>query len=411
MRTRLCMRKLTDDPGNLLAPVFPAYRQTLIEGRYVPDIQGRYFAAVFHFGDWLRSSGIGMRLVRHEHVCDFLQNHLPTCTSKRHTHSDPKHYRSALQLLERVMQAHGFAVPKPTTAIDAELQAFDIKMKQVWGYADSTRSARCRTIKRFLSKCFNSQRIDLANISSDDLERFILGDGNRGSSSARWISGSIRCYLRYRQLLGDDVSHLMRAMPTLARANPPALPEVLTDAEVAALLNAFRGDFPRRRRAFAIARCLIDLGLRSSEVAGLTLDDIDWDLGTIRVASRKGRRADVMPLLAPTGEAIANYVQKERPSTTCRNIFVRTSAPVGQPVGRRAVQATMLAAYDRLGWDRSRVHVLRHTLATRLLSAGTPMPIIADVMRHRSLSTTVIYTRLDTAWLSEVSLAWPGDIQ
>ncbi len=93
----------------------------------------------------------------------------------------------------------------------------------------------------------NSQNIALDNISPDDFERFILGDGNRGSSSARWISGSIRCYLRYRQLLGDDVSHLMRAMLTLARANPPALPEVLTDAEVAALLNVFRGDFPRRR--------------------------------------------------------------------------------------------------------------------------------------------------------------------
>lgn len=49
MRTRLCMRKLTDDPGNLLAPVFPAYRQTLIEGRYVPNIQGRYFACRFPF--------------------------------------------------------------------------------------------------------------------------------------------------------------------------------------------------------------------------------------------------------------------------------------------------------------------------------------------------------------------------
>ena len=99
MRTRLCMRKLTDDPGNLLAPVFPAYRQTLIEGRYVPDIQGRYFAAVFHFGDWLRSSGICMQDVRHEHVCDFLGNHLPACTSTRHTRGDPKKYRSALQLL------------------------------------------------------------------------------------------------------------------------------------------------------------------------------------------------------------------------------------------------------------------------------------------------------------------------
>ncbi|WP_215905427.1 hypothetical protein, partial [Cypionkella psychrotolerans] len=100
MRTRPCARKLTDDPDNLLAPVFPAYRQTLIEGRYVTAIQGRYFAAVFHFGDWLRSSGICIQDVRHEHVCDFLDNHLPACTSKRHTRGDPKKYRSALQLLE-----------------------------------------------------------------------------------------------------------------------------------------------------------------------------------------------------------------------------------------------------------------------------------------------------------------------
>ncbi len=411
MRTRPCMRKLTDDPDNLLAPVFPAYRQTLIEGRYVPAIQGRYLAAVFHFGDWLRSSEICTQDVRHEHVCDFLDNHLPTCTSKRHTRSDPKKYRSALQLLERVMQAQGFAIPKPTTAIDVELQAFDDSMKQVWGYADSTRAARCMAIRRFLDEQFSSQCIDLTKISPDDIKSYLVGDGSRSSGSARWIAGSIRCFLRYRQFLGNDVSHLMRTMPTLARAKPPALPEVFNDAEVTALLNAFSGDFPRRRRAFAIARCLIDLGLRSSEVAGLTLDDIDWDLGTIRVNNRKGRRADVMPLLASTGEAIADYIQKERPQTTCRNIFVRTSAPVGQPVGRRAVQATMLAAYGRLGWDCSRVHVLRHTLATRLLSAGTSMPIIADVMRHRDLSTTVIYTRLDTAWLSEVSMPWPGDIQ
>ncbi|MDD7973682.1 tyrosine-type recombinase/integrase [Roseinatronobacter alkalisoli] len=411
MRTRLCKRKLTDDPDNLLAPVFPAYREILTEGQYVVDIQGRYFAAIFHFGDWLRFSNICIQDVRHEHICDFLHNHLPACTSKRHTRSDPKKYRSALLLLEKVMLARGFAVPKPTTAIDAELLAFDVRMKQVWGYADSTRAARCLIIKRFLNERFSGQDIDLTMISSDDIKSFIVGGGNRGSGSARWVSGTIRCFLRYRQLLGDDVSHLMRAIPTLARAKPPALPEAFNDAEVTALLNSFSDDFPRRRRAFAIARCLIDLGLRSSEVAGLTLDDIDWERGTIRVHNRKGRRADVMPLLVTTGEAITDYIQKERPPTNCRNIFVRASAPVGQAVGRRAVQATMLAAYRRLGWNRSRVHVLRHTLATRLLSAGTPMPTIADVMRHRSLSTTVIYTRLDTAWLSEVSMPWPEDIQ
>jgi integrase len=212
-------------------------------------------------------------------------------------------------------------------------------------------------------------------------------------------------------LIGDDVTHLLAGLPRPPRPKPSTLPDVLTDVEVNTLLQSFNADFPQRRRAFAIARCLIDLGMRSSEVAGLTLEDIDWQRGTIRVTHRKGRRADILPLLEATGRAIADYILYERPRPACPNIFVRHRPPVGEPVGRRAVQRTMLAAYRRLGWDRTRVHILRHTLATRLLARGTPMPVIADVMGHRSLDTTVIYTKLDSAWLSKVSLAWPGGTQ
>ena len=107
------------------------------------------------------------------------------------------------------------------------------------------------------------------------------------------------------------------------------------------------------------------LGLRSSEVVRLSLDDIDWQAGTIRITLGKGRRADVLPLPGATGEAIADYLLHERPKTTCRQIFVRHVAPLGEPVGRRVVQKAVHAAYQRLGWDRTRVHILRHTLATR----------------------------------------------
>lgn len=402
---------LKEDPGNLLAPVFDAYRHRLVEGRYVPGIQAFYFAAVFHFGDWLRATGVALSEVRHEHVCRFLGDHMPACICDRHTRGDPQGNRAALHLLERVMQDGNFAVTRPRTTMQVELENFDAKMKEVWGYSDSTRAARCLTIGRFLRARFGEQDIVIARISVVDITRFVVGDGNRGTSSSRGISGAIRCYLRYRQFVGDDVAHLLAGMPKPSRPKPAELPEVLTGSEVDMLLQSFAMDFPRRRRAFAIARCLIDLGLRSGEVAGLTLDDIDWGRGTIRVGNRKGRRSDVMPLLEATGRALADYILNERPYPACRNIFVRQAAPVGQPVGRRAVQATMLAAYSRLGWDRTRVHILRHTLATRLLSAGAPMPVIADVMRHRSLSTTTIYTKLDTTWLSRVSLAWPGGVQ
>jgi integrase len=295
--------------------------------------------------------------------------------------------------------------------MDAELLRFDAKMREVWGYSESTRAARCRIVKRFLIATVGTQAIDINGIAGSDVSRFIIGDGTRSASCARGLSGAIRSFLRYRRLIGDDVTHLLSGLPRPPRPKPSTLPDVLTDVEVDTLLQSFSADFPQRRRAFAIARCLIDLGMRSSEVAGLTLEDIDWQRGTIRVTHRKGRRADILPLLEATGKAIADYILHERPAPACLNVFVRHRPPIGEPIGRRAVQTTMLAAYRRLGWDRTRVHILRHTLATRLLARGTPMPVIADVMGHRSLDTTVIYTKLDSAWLSKVSLAWPGGAQ
>ena len=411
MRTSKRKYMLKEDPGNLLAPVFEAYRQRLRDGQYAPKVQALYFATVFHFGNWLRTEGVDSRQVQYHHVGQFLTEHMPVCQCDRHTRGDTHTNRAALHLLERVMQDCGFAVTRPMTPIQEEVSRFDAKMREVWGYSESTRAARCRIIKRFLLITDGTHTIDINMFSKSDVSLFITGDGTRSTSCARGFSGALRCYLRYRQLIGDEVTPLLVGLPRPPRPTPSTLPEVLSDSEVNALLESFVADFPQRRRAFAIARCLIDLGMRSSEVARLTLEDIDWARGTIHVTHRKGRRADILPLLEATGQAIADYILHERPATVCPNIFIRHRPPVGEPVGRRAVQTTMLAAYRRLGWDRSRVHILRHTLATRLLAEGTPMPVIADVMGHRSLNTTVIYTRLDSAWLSKVSLAWPGGVQ
>lgn len=402
---------LKDEPGNSLAPVFGAYRQRLSDGKYAPKVQALYLATVFHFGDWIKTEGVALGQVRDRHIRQFLADHMPSCECDRHTRGDTHTNRAALHLLGRVMEGTGFAITRTLTPMDAELSRFDAKMREVWGYSESTRAARCRIIKRFLIATVGAQAIDINCISESDVSRFIIGDGTRSTSCARGLSGAIRCFLRYRQLIGDDVTPLLAGLPRPPRPKLSTLPDVLTDVEVDALLQSFSADFPQRRRAFAIARCLIDLGMRSSEVAGLTLEDIDWQRGTIRVTHRKGRRADILPLLEATGKAIADYILHERPAPACLNVFVRHRPPIGEPIGRRAVQTTMLAAYRRLGWDRTRVHILRHTLATRLLARGTPMPVIADVMGHRSLATTVIYTKLDSAWLSKVSLAWPGGAQ
>jgi len=151
-----------------------------------------------------------------------------------------------------------------------------------------------------------------------------------------------------------------------------------------------------------------DLGLRCAEVVKLRIDDIDWRNGTVRIARSKTHFTACLPLPRATGEAIADYLRHERPTTASRAIFVRHVAPYDQPIGPGVVQRAVREAYRRCDLRYSRVHILRHSVASRLLSAGTPLKEIADVLRHRSLDTSAIYTKIDTTRLAAVALPWPG---
>ena len=110
-----------------------------------------------------------------------------------------------------------------------------------------------------------------------------------------------------------------------------------------------------------------------------------------------------------TGRAIADYLRLERPQTTSRAVFVRRIAPCGRPIGPDCVGKTIRQAYARAGLPYSGAHLLRHTMASRLLASGSSLKEVADVLRHRSLNTTLIYAKLDTRSLSTVALPWPGD--
>lgn len=88
-------------------------------------------------------------------------------------------------------------------------------------------------------------------------------------------------------MMGDDVQHLLGAIPRVACWRLSSLPDVLSDTQIEILLASFDKDFPSGHRANAMVRCLTDLGLRTSEVVQLQLGDIDWRQGTIRISRSK----------------------------------------------------------------------------------------------------------------------------
>jgi integrase len=183
----------------------------------------------------------------------------------------------------------------------------------------------------------------------------------------------------------------------------------LSDTELAAFLVAFDRTTDLGRRDYAIAVCLVVLGLRAGEVAAITLDDIDWRASTLAIPTSKGRRGTRMPLPAQVATALADYLRRGRPPTDERAVFVHHRAPRGARGGASLIRIAVRRAYARAGLDPrlTGTHVLRHTAATRLLRAGASMKEIADVLRHRSLDTSAIYTKVDRIALQGVALAWP----
>ena len=109
-----------------------------------------------------------------------------------------------------------------------------------------------------------------------------------------------------------------------------------------------------------------------------------------------------------TGQALADYLQHERPANASRALFLCRRESLDVPITTYAVENVIRRACRRAGLPDSGSHLLRHTLACRLVGNGGSLKEVADVLRHRSLETTRIYAKLDTPNLAEVPLPWPG---
>lgn len=297
-----------------------------------------------------------------------------------------------------------------TDHIDEELRHYDEHLRDVRGLASGTRRDRVRIAGCLLQQKFADDIVDISKLHPDDVRQFLASqlDAHRTPANASRLASALRCYLRYRSSLGDQVGALTYVISSPAHWKLATLPHALTVEEVEQLLNSF--SLARRwpKRGYAIVRCALDLGLRAGEIARLMISDIDWRAGTMTLRGTKSLRQDILPLPVETGQALADYLQHERPSTTNSAIFVRHLAPRDQPITAGAIRKVIVHAYRRIGLPHSGSHALRHTLACRLVENGSSLKEVADILRHRSLNTTLIYAKLDTPKLSTVALPWPG---
>jgi site-specific recombinase XerD len=216
----------------------------------------------------------------------------------------------------------------------------------------------------------------------------------------------MRSFLRFAVVEGLTAWPLATAVPSVARWTAVGLPRGLTRVEVAALLASCDQRRAIGRRDYAILVLLARLGLRAAEVAALRLDDIDWRAGEI-VVRGKGRTEERLPLPSDVGEAIAVYLRRGRPQRPEREVFLRAAAPL-RGLAPEGVSEVVRAASERAGLGSFGAHRLRHTAGTEMLRAGASLTEVAQVLRHRSVTTTAIYAKVDHLALRELAMPWPG---
>ncbi len=393
------------------------YIATLRREQYGERTICAYLGGLAHFCYWMRSESISWaRPVAAAIAERFLRRHLPACRCPRPCYPSTASAGTALRHLLTWLREE--EEPGATTVADplaAELQHFGAYLANICGLAPSTCDDRVRHLGSFLIRQDVAQGPVLPQMTVARLESFVEGPccQHLRPSSLRTVCNSLRSYFRYRTVCGDGASGriLAASLPRIADWRRTTLPTTLSEAELAAFLAAFDRTDPVQMRDYAIARCLVDLGLRGCEVTFLTLESIDWRRSILRLDGTKSGRVQQLPMPAVTASAIAQYLRQGRPRQgTNRALFVRHRAPFDRPLGVPAIRHAMTRAFTRCGLrDRfCNTHVLRRTAATRLQRSGASVKEIADLLRHRSLDTAKVYARVDLAGLRAVTLPWPG---
>jgi site-specific recombinase XerD len=185
------------------------------------------------------------------------------------------------------------------------------------------------------------------------------------------------------------------------------VPKFLSDGQAVALLAAV-GGFERSNAAVLRDRAalllLSRLGLRSGEVSGLMVDDVDWRAGLVTVRG-KGR-VSVLPLPVDVGEALVEYLRNGRPvGYQGRELFL-TSAPPARPWSAGALSGMVARAARHAGLGLVHAHWLRRTAATKVLARGGSLADVAQLLGHANLQTAAVYAKTDLASLRELVVEW-----
>jgi site-specific recombinase XerD len=402
---------LSRPPEGPVASYIVSFAEWLINRGYgIVSLRNQVLMAV-GFSKWLGQKGIELKSIGAEHTERYLL--------------DREHYRrlklgdgAALRhLVDFLRSKNGIAeeieVEHSLSPIEQHVLAYEAYLQDARALSHQTIINYRPIVRDFLSYRFGDGEVSLAQLRAVDITEFVQWKVSRlNMRRAKIMTTALRSFLSYARYRGDITSDLAAAVPIVANWSLSSIPRAIGPDEVTRLLASIDRQTPIGCRDYAMILALARLGLRSSEVVTLELDDIDWAAGEIHVVGKNGQRND-LPLPADVGEAIADYLRKWRPCNASRRVFLRAKAPIRGFEGPSGLGSVIRRSLKRAGIDSPTMgaHQFRHGLASEMLRGGASLGEIGEVLGHRHLQTTAIYAKVDLNALRSLAMPWPGEVQ
>jgi len=318
-----------------------------------------------------------------------------------------------------IANAHGWLRYLGCLHKSAEMIAFQPQLDEYcrWatherGLSESTIRLYHRHVKRFL-RWYELLGRPLSRIHVNDVDAYLSVGSEEGWQrlTIRSVVDALRAFLRFaaeREWCERHVAAAIRGPRIYALERLPSGP---TWATVERLFAGLDPNHPRDVRDRPILMLFAIYGMRTSEVAQLRLDDIDWERDQLHVRRAKRREPQVYPLLPSVGKAIVQYLQTVRHASAHRQVFLTLVSPYAplslgglySLVSRRLMASDVHCAHHG-------PHALRHACAARLVSEGFSLKEIGDHLGHRSTAVTRIYAKVDLPGLREVAAFDLGEL-
>lgn len=376
----------------------------------------KHLSNVSHFNQHLARKEVAAgHILCPEDVDRFFEAYPARCRHRGPLEAHLKRVRHSISRFVEYLGEKGLFDPSPQGEIFAPLLAAYLEWMQHYQHAAAgTRELRAQYLTVFLRWLGpEATPQGVAKLSSAGVEAFFLAYAQKvGKAARRSMQSTLRTFFRFCLHEGYVQKPLDLAVPTLRTYKLTSVPRGLTEAQARRILQCIDRRTTVGRRDYAIVQLLFTYGVRGGQIRALRLEQIDWAQNRILFAASKGGKDSCLPLTAEVGQSLLDYLQNARSSSSDPQVFLTSRAPY-HPLSRSSSLSVIIDRRIRAAGIEipSRgAHAFRHGFATRMLAQGEPLKAIADVLGHRYLGTTFIYTKVDFNSLRQVALEWPKEV-